>query len=86
MSTPAKLRTGATSLTERLTEGIGGMSGTFVTIIKSRFFLKLVRWRVRSVISLPGTKPARVRHFVHVAMFRILSVSRPYNYCNNGPA
>ena len=32
---PANLRTGATT---RLTEGIGGMSGTFVIIIKSRFF------------------------------------------------
>ena len=24
--------------------------------------------------------------FVHVAMFRILSVSRPYSWCNSGPA
>ena len=35
VSAPANLRTGATT---RLTEGIGDMSGTFVTIIKSRFF------------------------------------------------
>ena len=42
-----------------------------MTITKSRFFLKLVRWKVRSVTSLPRTKPARVRHFVYVAMFRI---------------
>ena len=35
VSAPANLRTGATT---RLTEGIGVMSGTFVTIIKSSFF------------------------------------------------
>ena len=35
VSGPANLRTGATT---RPTEGIGGMSGTFVTIIKRRFF------------------------------------------------
>ena len=34
VSAPANLRTGATT---RLTEGISGMSGTFVTIINSRF-------------------------------------------------
>ena len=34
-ATPANLRTGATT---RLTEGIGGMSGTFVTTMRSRFF------------------------------------------------
>ncbi len=76
VSTPANLRTGTTT---RLTEGIGSMSSTFVTIIKRRFFLKLVCSGVRSGISLPGTKPARVRHFIHVARFHILSVSRPYS-------
>ena len=55
VSAPANLRTGATT---RLTEDIDGISGTFVTIIKSRFFLKLVRWRVRSVISLPQLESA----------------------------
>ena len=63
----ANLRTGTTAC---LTEGIGSMSGTFV---------KLLCWRVRSIINLPGTKPDRVCHFVHVAMFRMLSISCPYS-------
>ena len=37
VSGPANLRTGATT---HLTKGIGSMSGTFVTIIKSFFFSK----------------------------------------------
>ena len=56
LSRRANLRTGAS---RRLTEGTNGLSGTFHKN-KKAFSLKLLRYKVRSVINLPGTKPARV--------------------------
>ena len=54
------------------------MSGTFFTKRKRRFLQNCFVRNVRSVIRLPEIKLARVRNFVQVAMFGILSVSRPY--------
>ena len=64
LSTRTNLGTGAG---RHLTEGTSGLSGPF-SKRKKAFSLKLLCYKVRCVISLPGTKPVRVRHF---AMFRI---------------
>ena len=63
----ANLQTGSS---RHLTKSTSGLSGTFFT--KTKGILSKTASLVRlKCYKLIGTKPARVCHFVHVAMFRV---------------